>query len=43
MENASNASIHLRNLRDLREKFLKFMALQGICKSSTAFYFEALC
>ena len=33
MENASKASIHLRNLRDLRENYLKFMALQGICKS----------
>jgi hypothetical protein len=54
MEHASNASIHLRNLRDLREKFLEFMALQGICKSITAevtkeyaefakFNFEALC
>jgi hypothetical protein len=54
MENASKASIHLRNLRDLREKFLEFMALQGICKSFTAevtkeyakfakFYFKALC
>jgi hypothetical protein len=54
MENASKASIHLRNLRDLREKFLEFMALQGICKSFTAevtkeyakfakSYFEALC
>ena len=29
------------NLRDLREKFLKFMSLQGICKSFTAF--KALC
>jgi hypothetical protein len=54
MENASKASIHLRNLRDLREKFLEFMALQGICKSFTAevtkeyaeftkFFFETLC
>ena len=42
------------NLRDLREKFLEFMALLGICKSFTTevtkeyakfakFYFEALC
>jgi|WetSurSiteA1Bulk_404760.scaffolds.fasta_scaffold168735_1 hypothetical protein len=42
------------NLRDLREKFLEFMALEGICKSFTAeyteeyaefaeLYFEALC
>jgi hypothetical protein len=54
MENASKASIHLRNLRDLREKFLEFMALQEFGKSFTAevskecakftkFYFEALC
>jgi hypothetical protein len=53
-ENASKASIHLRNLRDLREKFLEFMALEEICKSFTAEfaeeyaefamkYFEALC
>jgi hypothetical protein len=54
MENASKASIHLRNLRDLREKFLNFIALQGIGKRFTAevtkeyakfakFYFKALC
>jgi len=54
MENASKASIHLRNPRNLREKFLEIMALQGICKSFTAevtkeyakfaeFYFETLC
>jgi hypothetical protein len=54
MENASKASIHLRNLRNLREKLLEIMALQGICKSFTAevtkehakfakFNFEALC
>jgi hypothetical protein len=54
MENSSKVSIHLRNLRDLREKFLEFMALQGISKSYTAeltkeyamcakFCFEALC
>ena len=54
MENASKASIYLRNLRDLREKFLEFMALLGKCKSFTAevtkeyakfakLYFEALC
>ena len=54
MKNASKASIHLRNLRDLRENFLEFMALEGICKSYTAEFkkeyakfaeanFEALC
>ncbi len=54
MGNASKASINLRNLWDLREKFLEFMVLQGICKSFTAevtkeyakyakFCFEALC
>jgi hypothetical protein len=36
MENASKASIHLRNLRDLRENFLEFIALKGICKIFTA-------
>ena len=51
MENASKASIHLR---DLRERFLEFMSLQGKCKSFTAevtkeyakfakFNFETLC
>jgi len=30
MENASKASIHLRNLRYLRENFLEFITLQGI-------------
>jgi len=54
MENASKASIHLRNLRYLREKFLEFLALQVICKSFNAegtkeyakfakLNFEALC
>jgi hypothetical protein len=54
MENASKASIHLRNQRNLREKFLEFKALQGMCKSFTTevtkecakfakFYFETLC
>jgi hypothetical protein len=51
MKNASKASIHLRNLR---EKFWKFMAFKGIRKSFNAeateecakfakFFFEALC
>jgi hypothetical protein len=35
MENASKASIHLRNPRDLRERFSEFMSLQGKCKSFT--------
>jgi hypothetical protein len=54
MENASKASIHLRNLRDLRENFLEFIALKGICKIFTAevtkeyakfakLFFKALC
>jgi len=54
MENASKASIHLRNPRDQREKILEFIALQEVCKSFTAevtkeyakfarLYFEALC
>jgi hypothetical protein len=33
MENASKASIHLQ---DLREKFLEFIALQGIYESFNA-------
>jgi hypothetical protein len=53
--NHSPASgINLRNTRDLREKFLEFMALQVICKGFTAevteeyakfakSYFVALC
>jgi len=36
MGNASIASIHLRNPRDLREKILEFIALQGVCKSLNA-------
>ncbi len=36
MENASKASINLQNPRNLREKILEFIALQGICKSFTA-------
>jgi len=36
MENASKASIHLRNQRYLRENFLEFIALQGVYKSFTA-------
>jgi len=43
MKNAGKASIHLRNQRYLRENFLEFIALQGIYKSFTALYFEALC
>jgi len=54
IENASKASIYLRNQWDLRESFLELMALQWICKSFTAevtkeyakftkLNFEALC